>query len=77
MPARHSDFAACHDEVDAAAGLPACQPSTVILLQIMMRLTQQQDRPEIPSLDSLPGQPLPGIGAYLHLMQVFPAYSLQ
>ena len=43
MPAKHSDFAVDYDELDAAAGLPACQPGTVISLQIMMRLTQQQD----------------------------------
>lgn len=39
-------------------------------VQIMMVLTQQRERPEIPPLDTLPGQPLPGIGEYILLMQV-------
>ncbi len=39
-------------------------------VQIMMLLTQQQARPEIPPLDSLPGQPLPGVEEYIPLMQV-------
>ncbi|KAL0041949.1 hypothetical protein WJX79_010123 [Trebouxia sp. C0005] len=37
--------------------------------QIMLRL-QAQDRPEIPPLHTLPGQPLPGIADYIKLMQV-------
>ncbi|KAL0046815.1 hypothetical protein WJX82_010624 [Trebouxia sp. C0006] len=37
--------------------------------QIMMLLTQQQARPDIPPLDSLPGPPLPGIEEYVQLMQ--------
>ncbi|KAL0038253.1 hypothetical protein WJX79_010194 [Trebouxia sp. C0005] len=37
--------------------------------QIMLVLTQQLDRPEIPPLDTLPGQPLPGIEDYIGLMQ--------
>ncbi|KAA6419315.1 MAG: PAS domain-containing tyrosine kinase [Trebouxia sp. A1-2] len=37
--------------------------------QIMMLLTQQQARPDIPPLDSLPGPPLPGIEEYIQLMQ--------
>ena len=37
--------------------------------QIMLRLSQQE-RPEVPELDTLPGQPLPGITAYIQLMQV-------
>ncbi|KAL0037083.1 hypothetical protein WJX77_012077 [Trebouxia sp. C0004] len=37
--------------------------------QIMMLLTQQQARPDIPPLDSLPGPPLPGIEEYVELMQ--------
>ncbi len=36
----------------------------------MLVLTQQRDRPEIPPLDTLPGQPLPGIEDYIGLMQV-------
>ena len=36
----------------------------------MLVLTQQLDRPEIPPLDTLPGQPLPGIEDYIGLMQV-------
>lgn len=36
--------------------------------QIMLRLNQQ-DRPEVPPLDTLPGQPLPGITGYIQLMQ--------
>jgi len=36
----------------------------------MLMLTQQRDRPEIPPLDTLPGQPLPGIDDYIGLMQV-------
>ncbi|DBA83679.1 TPA: hypothetical protein ACH3X1_006228 [Trebouxia sp. C0004] len=36
--------------------------------QIMLRL-QAQDRPEIPPLHTLPGQPLPGIADYVKLMQ--------
>ena len=39
------------------------------MLQIMLRL-QAQDRPEIPELDTLPGQPLPGITQYIKLMKV-------
>jgi hypothetical protein len=35
----------------------------------MLRL-QAQDRPEIPPLHTLPGQPLPGIADYVKLMQV-------
>ncbi len=42
-------------------------------MQIMMLLTQQQARPDIPPLDSLPGPPLPGIEEYVQLMQVFHA----
>ena len=42
----------------------------MMALQIMLVLTQQHDRPDIPSLDTLPGQPLPGIGDYIGLMQV-------
>lgn len=38
----------------------------------MIRLNQQ-DRPEMPPLDTLPGQPLPGITAYIQLMKVRPA----
>lgn len=37
--------------------------------QIMLVLTQQRDRPEIPALNTLPGQPLPGIEDYVGLMQ--------
>ncbi|DBB05340.1 TPA: hypothetical protein ACH3X3_010560 [Trebouxia sp. C0006] len=37
--------------------------------QIMLVLTQQRDRPEIPPLDTLPGQPLPDIEDYIGLMQ--------
>ncbi|DBB01412.1 TPA: hypothetical protein ACH3X1_000077 [Trebouxia sp. C0004] len=37
--------------------------------QIMLVLTQQHDRPEVPPLDTLPGQPLPGIDDYIGLMQ--------
>lgn len=40
-----------------------------MLLQIMLRL-QQKDRPEIPPLHTLPGQPLPGIDDYVKLMTV-------
>ncbi len=39
-------------------------------MQIMMLLTQQQARPDIPPLDTLPGPPLPGIEEYIQLMQV-------
>lgn len=39
-------------------------------LQIILRL-QQQDRPELPPLCELPGQPLPGITDYIKLMKVF------
>ena len=42
---------------------------TLGMLQIMLRL-QAQDRPEIPELDTLPGQPLPGITQYIKLMKV-------
>ena len=41
-------------------------------VQIMVELTQKQGRPEIPPLHELPGQPLPGIEGYLHLMRVCP-----
>lgn len=41
-------------------------------VQIMMLLTQQQ-RPDIPPLDSLPGPSLPEIEEYVQLMQVFHA----
>jgi len=44
-------------------------------VQIMMLLIQQQARPDIPPLDSLPGPPLPGIEQYVQLMQVFHASS--
>ena len=40
------------------------------LVQIMVELTQKQGRPELPPLYELPGQPLPGIEGYLHLMRV-------
>ena len=40
-----------------------------MLVQIMMALTQQHARPELPPLETLPGQPLPGIQDYLQLMQ--------
>ena len=43
--------------------------STAVMLQIMLRL-QAKDRPEIPELDALPGQPLPGIADYIKLMKV-------
>ena len=39
------------------------------VLQIMMRLSKQE-RPEIPDLEELPGQPLPGISEYISLMKV-------
>jgi hypothetical protein len=45
-------------------------------VQIMVLLTQQQARPDIPPLDSLPGPPLPGIEEYLQLMQVFHTLKL-
>ena len=38
-------------------------------VQIMLVLTQKHERPELPSLETLPGQPLPGIEDYLQLMQ--------
>ena len=46
-----------------------------LAVQIMMLLTQQQARPDIPPLDTLPGPPLPGIEEYVQLMQVFHASS--
>lgn len=50
---------------------PCCSRLTAALvLQIMLRL-QAQDRPEIPDLDNLPGQPLPGITQYIKLMKVW------
>ena len=36
----------------------------------MVKLTQHCDRPEIPELEKLPGQPLPSIEVYISLMQV-------
>lgn len=39
------------------------------VLQIMLRLSKQ-DRPEIPPVEELPGQPLPGIKDYICLMKV-------
>ena len=44
--------------------------TAAVMLQIMLRL-QAQDRPEIPDLDNLPGQPLPGITQYIKLMKVW------
>ena len=38
-------------------------------MQIMLRLAAQ-DRPAIPDLAALPGQPLPGIKEYIDLMKV-------
>lgn len=42
-----------------------------VTVQIMLRLNQQ-DRPDVPPLDTLPGQPLPGVAAYIQLMKVCP-----
>ena len=39
------------------------------MVQIMVKLTQQHERPEI-QLDKLPGQPLPSIELYIGLIQV-------
>ena len=42
----------------------------VSVLQIMLVLTQKNARPDIPPIESLPGQPLPSVDEYLQLMQV-------
>ena len=39
-------------------------------LQMMLKLTQHCERPEIPELDKSPGQPLPSSEVYISLMQV-------
>ena len=45
------------------------QRNGFLVVQIMLRLSKQE-RPDIPPLEELPGQPLPGIRDYICLMKV-------
>ena len=49
--------------------LPHHAVAVAMSVQIMLVLTQKHERPELPPLETLPGQPLPGIEDYLQLMQ--------
>ena len=44
--------------------------SASFMVQIMLMLTRQQARPEIPDINSLPGPAWSGIGGFVSLMQV-------
>ena len=57
--------------------MPHQESEHAVAVQIMMLLTQQQARPDIPPLNSLPGRSLPGIEEYVQLMQVLHAGRLQ
>ena len=72
-----SAFAECGSQCSTAlaAAIQQYVQDYFLCLQIMLVLTQRRERPEVPDLDTLPGQPLPGIEEYIMLMQVGSALS--